>query len=312
MADSDGFRADVVSNEPGVASQSSNSFSKITKKINMHSVLVPGFRYSSTAPHVVFSQEDRESGIGFRSDTMDRTVDEETGDFVVEDFSKMYAGEMSQDNNVARDFSEDFDETLPDRHPEPGSWFASEDQPSKDLDGEYGYDTPANMLQNQTFSAVHEASEVSAKAQTAPISPSVVAALTQTDNPTIQGQVKYRNGLKLERTGPTLAAVLSKTNSQSRNEQVNYENGFNLPGIDTSSAATLTQTNDLSRYGRVKYENGFDRPWTDTHGDLHPLQSEAIARSEREPITAESQLNATLAESRFATNETVTNNVAKD
>lgn len=55
VADENGFRADVISNEPGVESQSSNPFSKITKK-SIYSILVPGFRYASEAPYVTFQR----------------------------------------------------------------------------------------------------------------------------------------------------------------------------------------------------------------------------------------------------------------
>ncbi|XP_035229385.1 uncharacterized protein LOC118201387 [Stegodyphus dumicola] len=58
VADRNGFRADVTSNEPGVASQKSNGYLTVTKK-SIYGVLVPGFRYNSHPPHLVFGEAEQ-------------------------------------------------------------------------------------------------------------------------------------------------------------------------------------------------------------------------------------------------------------
>ncbi|KFM69465.1 Cuticle protein 14 isoform b, partial [Stegodyphus mimosarum] len=58
VADRNGFRADVTSNEPGVASQKSNGYLSVTKK-SIYGVLVPGFRYNSHPPHLVFGEAEQ-------------------------------------------------------------------------------------------------------------------------------------------------------------------------------------------------------------------------------------------------------------
>ncbi|XP_042909203.1 uncharacterized protein [Parasteatoda tepidariorum] len=56
IADSDGYRVNVISNEPGLSQQEPNRFMEIAKK-NFHSIFVPGFMYSAQAPHVTFVPE---------------------------------------------------------------------------------------------------------------------------------------------------------------------------------------------------------------------------------------------------------------
>ncbi|GIY60874.1 cuticle protein 14 isoform b [Caerostris extrusa] len=54
VADHNGYRADVISNEPGLYSHHSNGYFGIDKK-RIYGVAVPGLRFSAEAPYLTFS-----------------------------------------------------------------------------------------------------------------------------------------------------------------------------------------------------------------------------------------------------------------
>lgn len=63
VADHNGYRADVMTNEPGIENQNSNGYFAITKK-GFRGVLIPGFRNSAEAPHVVYHRGNAEKHRG--------------------------------------------------------------------------------------------------------------------------------------------------------------------------------------------------------------------------------------------------------
>ncbi|KAG8188469.1 hypothetical protein JTE90_008034 [Oedothorax gibbosus] len=54
VADHNGYRADVMTNEPGISNTNSNGYFEITKK-GFRGAIIPGFRNSAETPHVVFT-----------------------------------------------------------------------------------------------------------------------------------------------------------------------------------------------------------------------------------------------------------------
>ncbi|GFS53202.1 cuticle protein 14 isoform b [Nephila pilipes] len=59
VADHNGYRADVVSNEPGLSSQEYSGFFGINKK-SLLGVTIPGLRYSAEAPYLTFDDGHRQ------------------------------------------------------------------------------------------------------------------------------------------------------------------------------------------------------------------------------------------------------------
>ncbi|XP_054717332.1 uncharacterized protein LOC129226725 [Uloborus diversus] len=59
VADNNGYRANIYSNEPGLAPQNFGNSLKITKQ-RIHGVMIPGFKYSGEAPHVLFNNPNSE------------------------------------------------------------------------------------------------------------------------------------------------------------------------------------------------------------------------------------------------------------
>lgn len=152
VADHNGFRADVISNEPGIESQDANQFSKITKSNNIYSILVPGFKYSSIAPYVTFHSNQQ------ASNPYDGLIDEahqyeaENGNFEGEDVRNVYVGEDGREENPANVYSNEND-SYGQMYAEedPSSMYVNQGQVLDDsfLSGEYSHDSET-VLQNQT------------------------------------------------------------------------------------------------------------------------------------------------------------------
>lgn len=154
VADQNGFRADVLSNEPGIA-----------PKKNIYTVLVPGFRYSSGAPYVSFDQGQPLSNLYDRmsGNTEQQQYEEEGETSEGEELGEViYTSQGDQDEeggNVFTNEEGNFGNIYTDGKHELGNVYIQESQMPEEvfMEGEYSHESETVLL-NQTSS--HEQTEL--------------------------------------------------------------------------------------------------------------------------------------------------------
>lgn len=172
VADHNGFRADVLSNEPGMA-----------QKKNIYTVLVPGFKYSSGAPYVSFESEQQQQPlrnvydiISGKAEQQQQQQQQTQQQFEVESTSpegeelgEVYAVQGDQDEEPASIFVNDggnFGQMYTEARPELGNIYIQEGQMPEDvfMDGEYSHESETVL--NQTTNAQMEVKETDVTAST--------------------------------------------------------------------------------------------------------------------------------------------------
>lgn len=162
VADQNGFRADVLSNEPGIA-----------PKKNIYTVLVPGFRYSSGAPYVSFEQGQPLSSLYDRmAGQTDQQIEEEGENAEGEEYAEVvYTNQGEQEEDAANIFSNEeanYGSIYAEAKPEIGNIYVQEGQMPEDIfmDGEYSHESETVLNQTANEQQVEQKeSEVSSSTE---------------------------------------------------------------------------------------------------------------------------------------------------